>query len=114
MASTCLICDGGPGNECACTCPNGPTYEVRAPIAFDPTSSPLRRQQFADDWNAMVAHIAEFSAKWNLPKPEMVYHSRVLHTMREVSEARILDTLISHGVKIRFGTFSLETVFREG
>jgi predicted transcriptional regulator len=24
----CRICDGGPGNECACTCPNGPQYGV--------------------------------------------------------------------------------------
>jgi len=26
----CNICDGGPGNECACTCPGGPTYGTHA------------------------------------------------------------------------------------
>lgn len=29
---TCRICDGGPGNQCACSCPGGPTYVVREPL----------------------------------------------------------------------------------
>jgi hypothetical protein len=32
---TCLICDGGPGNDCACSCPGGPVYE-RPPSPLNP------------------------------------------------------------------------------
>lgn len=28
---TCLVCDSGPGNMCACSCPGGPVWVARQP-----------------------------------------------------------------------------------
>lgn len=108
---TCLICDGGPGNECACSCPEGPTYQISGrPEQPRPVASP---QEFIADWNRMVATVAEFSAKWDLPKPEMIFHPQVHTVMNAVADVRILGTLIHMGVKVRFGRFEQATVLRE-
>lgn len=81
---------------------------------MDPTSSPMRGEEFVKDWNRMVATVAEFSDKWNLPKAEMTFHPRVHTIMNLVSHDRILGTLIHMGVKVRFGFFVQGTIFREG
>jgi hypothetical protein len=71
--------------------------------------------KFIDDWNSMIQAVADFSEKWELPAPEMVFHPRVHVTMNYVAEPHIiLGTLIYAGVKVRFGRFDLATVLREG
>jgi hypothetical protein len=80
---------------------------------MDPTSSPLRGEEFVKDWNRMIATVAEFSDKWNLPKAEMTFHPKVHVTMNLVARDRILGTLIHMGVKVRFGFFVQGTIFKE-
>jgi hypothetical protein len=72
-----------------------------------------RGEEFIDDWNSMIAHVAQFSDKWNLPKAEMIFHPCVHTTMNAVAQERILGTLIHKGVKVRFGRFEQSTVLRE-
>lgn len=70
--------------------------------------------EFIDDWNRMISAVAEFSEKWQLLPPDMVFNPRVHFVMNALAQRPILGTLIHAGVRVRFGTFVQRTVLREG
>jgi hypothetical protein len=72
------------------------------------------RNEFVDDWNKMVAGVARFSDKWDMPKGELVFPPEMLSVMRSVSEVHLLDTFIAMGVRTHFGRFEQMTVLRQG
>lgn len=77
------------------------------------TAPKSKEDELVDDWNDMVATVAAFSEKHNLPKAELIFDPRVLYKLRSVSDVHILGTLIHMGVKARFGKFELGTILRE-
>lgn len=70
-------------------------------------------EAFIADWNRMVGTISVLCGQYDLPKPEMVFHPKVLSLMRSISNSRIADTIIFAGVKIRFGKFEQADVLRQ-
>lgn len=72
-----------------------------------------QRQQFVDDWNNMVATVAEFSNKYDLGKPDMVYPPEVHTLMNSVGNTRLLPTVIWQGVRVRFGRFEQADTLRQ-
>lgn len=62
-------------------------------------------QEFIDDWNAMVVAVADFAAKYHMPKPQMVFHPTWLGYMNGIAETPLAPVIIYRDVKIRFGTF---------
>lgn len=73
-----------------------------------------QRQEFVDDWNKMVAGVARFSEKWDMPKGELVFPPQMLDVMRSVSNVHLLDTFIAMGIRTHFGRFEQMTVLRQG
>lgn len=73
----------------------------------------MKRDEFADDWNAMIATIAQFSDKHDLPKGELIFPPVVLDNLNDAIQERILGTLINRGVKVRFGRFEQAETFRQ-
>ena len=63
---------------------------------------------FIKDWNKTVARIAEFSAQYGLPAPDMIFNpiwrTRMDDAAGKISP-QILGTLIYMGVRVRFGQF---------
>lgn len=71
------------------------------------------RQEFVDDWNKMVAGVARFSEKWDMPKGELVFPPEMLSVMRSVSSVQLLDTFVAMGIRTRFGRFEQMDVLRQ-
>jgi hypothetical protein len=75
--------------------------------------SEQKRDEIVADWNAMVAAVAQFSDKYELPKGELIFPPVVLDNLRDACRERLLDTFIFMGVRIRFGRFQQMDVFRQ-
>lgn len=73
----------------------------------------MKRDEIIDDWNAMVAHVAEFSDKHGLPKGELIFPAVVLDNLRDACDEKLLDTFIVRGIRARFGHFEQSDVFRQ-
>lgn len=69
--------------------------------------------KFIEDWNAMVATVARFSEKYDLPKGELVFPPAVLDNLRDACDEHLLDTFIVNGIRTRFGRFEQADVFRQ-
>jgi hypothetical protein len=71
------------------------------------TPAPARftTEEFVDDWNRVVAFVSEMAEKYNMRRPDMVFHPEWLAHMRAVSHQHIADTLIHMGVRVRFATW---------
>jgi hypothetical protein len=67
---------------------------------------------FTDDYNRMIATVANFCDKHDVHKPDMVFHPDMLNKMRATSQQNILGTLIFMGVRVRFGLWEQRDVFR--
>lgn len=61
--------------------------------------------QFVTEWNHMVGTVSNFASKYNMPKPQMVFHPEWLYRMRSVSHTPLMPVIIYMGIKIQFGTF---------
>lgn len=70
-----------------------------------PPPHPLTPEAFVEGWNGMVATVSEFSARYNLPKPQMIFHPQWLSHMNKISDIRLAPVIIHMDVKIRFGMF---------
>lgn len=73
----------------------------------------MKRDELINDWNAMVATVAQFSNKHGFPKGEIIFPPQVLDNLRDACEVHLLDTFIVHGVRARFGRFEQADVFRQ-
>ncbi len=71
-------------------------------------------EEFAADWNKIIATISWMSKKHNLRAPDLIFHPEWLIRMRQMSGKYIIGTLIHMGVRSRFGRFEQATVLREG
>lgn len=69
---------------------------------------------FVAEWDRMVATISNFASRYDLPKPQMVFHPAWLHHMNKISDARLGPTIIYMDVKIRFGMFEQVDALRLG
>lgn len=72
--------------------------------------SASRAHEFVDDWNRTIDAVSMFATKYDLPRPEMLFHPRWLDRMNESSTLRISGTLIYRGVKARFGGYEQRDV----
>lgn len=79
----------------------------------DPAPEPYTEAAFVNDWNAMVATISVTCTRYNLRKPDMVFHPQWLRLMRQYSQQHISSTLVHMGVRVKFATFEQATVIRE-
>lgn len=71
------------------------------------------KNELVEDWNAMVATVAHFSNKHDLPAGELVFPPVVLDTLRDLTREHLLSTFIIRGVRARFGRFEQTTAFKE-
>lgn len=76
-------------------------------------STAEKRAEFIHDWNAMVATVARFSDKYQIPKGELIFPPSVLDDLRDASTEKLLDTFIVNGVRTRFGRFQQAEIFRQ-
>jgi hypothetical protein len=67
---------------------------------------------FTDDYNRMIAVVANFCDKHNVHKPDMIFHPKMLDRMRATSGLNMLGTLIFMGVRVRFGLWEQADVLR--
>jgi hypothetical protein len=94
-------------------CPAEPRKVGKSPNLGAPYGSEQKRDEIVADWNAMVAAVAQFSDKYELPKGELIFPPVVLDNLRDACRERLLDTFIFMGVRIRFGRFQQMDVFRQ-
>lgn len=73
----------------------------------------MKRDEIVEDWNAMIAAIAQFSDKHDLPKAEIIFPPAVLDNLRDACDEHLLDTFIVNGIRARFGRFEQADVFRQ-
>jgi hypothetical protein len=59
---------------------------------------------FVADWNKMIAEISTFCARYDMPKPDMLFHPKWQGYMSTIAQQRIGSPLIYAGVRVRFGT----------
>lgn len=64
-----------------------------------------RSEEFVADWNQAIGQISNFCAKWDLPKPDMLFHPLWQQNMSRVAGMRIGAPLIYAGVRVRFGSY---------
>jgi hypothetical protein len=69
--------------------------------------------KFIEDWNAMVATVARFSKKYDLPPGELIFPPIVLDNLRDACREHLLDTFVANGIRTRFGRFEQADVFRQ-
>jgi hypothetical protein len=67
---------------------------------------------FTDDYNRMIATVANFCARYDIDKPDIIFRPRMLDKLRATSQQNILGTLIFMGVRVRFGLWEQRDVFR--
>lgn len=72
----------------------------------------MHADDLPDDWNRMIATIADFCAKHDLPKPDVIFAPQVFSRIQSTVKERLLPTLINRGVRVRFGKFEQSDVFR--
>lgn len=70
------------------------------------------REQFIADWNATICTISNFCAKYDLPKPDMIFHPSWQNHMSLIAGTNIGSPLIYGGVRVRFGILSSMDVLR--
>lgn len=71
-----------------------------------------RAERFVTDWNHMVYEVSTFATKYNLPKPDMIFHPKWLQAMNAHAQARLGSTIINMDVRIRFGSWENVDAFR--
>lgn len=62
----CLVCDGGPGNMCRCSCSGGPVYIVREPLESLESWQLRNTKAGLERWD--VQYTAEERARMAIPK----------------------------------------------
>jgi hypothetical protein len=68
---------------------------------------------FVDDYNRMIATISNFCSRYDVSKPDMIFHPQMLTKMKAHSGVHsMLGTLIFMGVRVRFGTWEQRDVFK--
>lgn len=67
---------------------------------------------FVADWNKAIADLSNFCARYDLPKPDMIFHPKWQAHMSYVAGQAIGSPLIYAGVRVRFGMFQSMDVFR--
>lgn len=67
---------------------------------------------FVADWNKAIADLSNFCARYDLPKPDMIFHPKWQAHMSYVARQTIGSPLIYAGVRVRFGMFQSMDVFR--
>nr|GAT42309.1 XRE family transcriptional regulator [Mycena chlorophos] len=127
--SICVICDGGSANECACTCPDGPTYRgvnlqseaLTGDMEMLDNVLDLLKQQtpsgdhqrdndgLVKDWNHAFGVWARMAAKWQLRAPTIILEPSWLSLIRSKSGMNISGNLI---VALRYVVFDFETASR--
>lgn len=70
------------------------------------------REQFIADWDATICAVSNFCAKYDLPKPDMIFHPSWQSHMSLIAGTNIGSPLIYAGVRVRFGTLSSMDVLR--
>lgn len=69
---------------------------------------------FVDDYNRMIATVANFCDRYMVPKPDLIFPPQMLERMKSASGVRdMLGTLIFMGVRVRFGVWEQRDVLRE-
>jgi hypothetical protein len=69
-------------------------------------------KSFTEDYNRMIGGISDFCNRYQVRKPELIFHPSMLDRMNMESNERILGTLIFMGIRVRFGTFEQADVLR--
>lgn len=69
-------------------------------------------KSFTEDYNRMIGDIADFCNRYDVHKPDMIFHPAMLDRMRATSQQDIRGTLIFMGVRVRFGLWEQREVFR--
>lgn len=64
-----------------------------------------RGEEFVADWNQAIGQISNFCAKWDLPKPDILFHPLWQQNMSRVAGMHIGAPLIYAGVRVRFGSY---------
>lgn len=75
------------------------------PVNFD--------QQFAHDWNNMIATVAEICTQYGMRRPDMIFHPEWRRAIFVASAHPISDTLVHMGVRVRFGTWQQVDALRQ-
>lgn len=76
--------------------------------AFDATVD----DQFVKDWDRMVSEVSVFASKYNMRKPDMIFHPEWLQKMREISQTQIMSVLVYMGVRVQFAELEQVTALR--
>ena len=71
-----------------------------------------RGEEFVADWNKAICELSNFCAKWDLPKPDMVFHQSWRGRMSKIAGTQIGSPIIYAGVRVRFGRFESCDVLR--
>lgn len=60
-------------------------------------------ERFVADWNATIAHLSCFCSRYDLPKPDMIFHPSWQRYMSTIAGVTIGSPIIYAGVRVRFG-----------
>ena len=70
-------------------------------------------KSFVEDYNHMMGGIADFCNRYDVPKPDVIFHPKMLDKMRSESDMHsMLGTLIFMGIRVRFGLWEQRDVLR--
>lgn len=75
--------------------------EFRPWTTFDRSDA----NQFVAEWDRMVGTISNFASRYNMPKPQVIFHPQWLSKMNALSSVRLAPVIVYMDVKIRFGMF---------
>lgn len=81
-------------------------------VATEPLPA-FHRDEFVNDWNAAIATVSMYAEKYNMRKPDMVFHPDWLRKIRVMSHEHIAGTLVHMGVRVKFATWQQVDALKE-